>query len=363
MTSKYQPMVYAALISLLLVACSGESKKEEASASETEIKAAPQIEVARYKDGDMVKEGDAIKLSFTLPKEAENPDSIVLTLNEKPFQKGLQTSATIATNGLKMGRQRIVIEAYKGGTVAAERYLSLNIKSSIKPASYRYTVAATYPHDTRAYTQGLAFDGNTLYEGTGQRGISDLRIVDLKSGQVVKNVPLPDQVFGEGIAILGDKIYQLSWQEQRGFIYKKGTLERIGEFTYAGEGWGLTTDGKVLYQSDGTRAIRIVDPANLTEKGRIEVYDNVGAVEYINELEYIDGELWANIYQADKVARIDPETGKVLGYIDFSNLLSREDYSETTDVLNGIAYHKATGKVYVTGKNWPKLFEVKVVKK
>lgn len=361
--SKHQPMVYAALLSLSLISCSGDSKKEATSASETEIKAAPQIEVSRYKEGDMIKEGDAIALSFTLPKEAANPDSIVVSLNDKPIQKGLQTSATITTNGMKMGRQRIVIEAYKGGTIAAEKYLSLNIKSASKPASYRYTVVATYPHDTRAYTQGLAFDGNTLYEGTGQRGISDLRIVDLKSGQVVKNTPLPDQVFGEGIAILGDKIYQLSWQEQRGFVYDKKTFQKVSEFTYAGEGWGLTTDGKMLYQSDGTRAIRIIDPANLTEKSRIEVFDNVGPVEYINELEYINGELWANIYQTDKIARIDPETGRVLGYIDFSNLLPKEDYTESTDVLNGIAYHKGTGKIYVTGKNWPKLFEVKVVKK
>jgi len=262
-----------------------------------------------------------------------------------------------------MGRQRIVVEAYKGGSIAAERYLSLSIKSNSKPVAYRYAVVNTFPHDTHAYTQGLVFDGNTLYEGTGQRGISDLRIVDLKSGQVQKNVPLPEQFFGEGITILNDKIYQLTWQEQRGFVYNKKTMEKVGEFSYAGEGWGITTDGKMLYQSDGTNAIRIVDPSSLTEKGRIEVYDNVGAVEYLNELEFINGELWANIYQTDKIARIDPSTGKVLGYIDFSNLLPKSDYTEGTDVLNGIAYHKSSGKIYVTGKNWPKLFEVKVTKK
>lgn len=356
-------MFYATLLSLSLISCSGNSTKESTSTSEAEVKAVPQIEVANYKEGDMIKEGDAIVLSFTLPTEAAKPDSIVLSLNDKTFQKGLLTAATIATNGMKMGRQRIVIEAYKGGIVAAEKYLSLNIKSATKPISYRYTIVSTYPHDTRAYTQGLAFDGNTLYEGTGQRGISDLRTVELKSGQVIKSAPLPDQIFGEGITILGDKVYQLSWQEQRGFIYNKSTLDRIGEFTYAGEGWGLTTDGKQLYQSDGTRAIRIIDPTTLSEKSRIEVFDNVGPVEYLNELEYIDGELWANIYQTDKIARINPENGRVLGYIDFSNLLPKEDYTETTDVLNGIAYHKATGKIYVTGKNWPKIFEVKVIQK
>lgn len=356
-------MLYVALVALAFASCNGKSSETADKVGDTAIKAVPQIEVAKYKDGDMIKEGDAIVLSFSLPNEAAKPDSVVLSLNDKVIQSGQELSAKIETVGMKMGRQRIVVEAYKGGSIAAERYLSLSIKSNSKPVAYRYAVVNTFPHDTHAYTQGLVFDGNTLYEGTGQRGISDLRIVDLKSGQVQKNVPLPEQFFGEGITILNDKIYQLTWQEQRGFVYNKKTMEKVGEFSYAGEGWGITTDGKMLYQSDGTNAIRIVDPSSLTEKGRIEVYDNVGAVEYLNELEFINGELWANIYQTDKIARIDPSTGKVLGYIDFSNLLPKSDYTEGTDVLNGIAYHKSSGKIYVTGKNWPKLFEVKVTKK
>lgn len=356
-------MLYVALVALAFASCNGKSSETANKVGDTAIKAVPQIEVAKYKDGDMIKEGDAIVLSFSLPNEAAKPDSVVLSLNDKVIQSGQELSAKIETVGMKMGRQRIVVEAYKGGSIAAERYLSLSIKSNSKPVAYRYAVVNTFPHDTHAYTQGLVFDGNTLYEGTGQRGISDLRIVDLKSGQVQKNMPLPEQFFGEGITILNDKIYQLTWQEQRGFVYNKKTMEKVGEFSYAGEGWGITTDGKMLYQSDGTNAIRIVDPSSFTEKGRIEVYDNVGAVEYLNELEFINGELWANIYQTDKIARIDPSTGKVLGYIDFSNLLPKSDYTEGTDVLNGIAYHKSSGKIYVTGKNWPKLFEVKVTKK
>lgn len=360
MTNKPQPMVYAALLALSLMSCSGEAKKEAGSASTGEIKALPQIEVTSLKDGDLIKEGDAIKLAYTLPQEASASDSIVVTFNDKTIEHGGQALVSIPTIGLKMGHQRIVIESYKNGKIAAERYLSVNVKSASAPASYTYTVVKTYPHDTHAYTQGLLFDGNTLYEGTGQKGISDLRIVDLTSGRVVKSTPLPNEIFGEGVTILGDKIYQLSWQEQRGFIYDRKKLEKLGEFTYAGEGWGLTTDGTLLLLSDGTNAIRRFDPKTLTEVSRIEVYDNTGAVDKLNELEYIDGEIWANVYMTDRVVRIDPETGKVLGSINFSNLLPKADYTEGTDVLNGIAYHKATGKIYVTGKNWPKLFEIKV---
>jgi glutamine cyclotransferase len=362
MMRKASSMIYAAIISLALVSCGEKTSKTTDNGAE-EIKATPLIEVANVRDGQVFTEGESIAISFKLPTEANGADSTVVTFNDKKLPKANNASVTIATDGLKLGRQRIVIEAYKNGSLVAEKYLSVVLKSKLKPTLYTYKVEKIYPHDTRAYTQGLLFDGNTLYEGTGQRGISDIRITDLVTGQVVKSAPLPSEIFGEGIAIVGDKAYQLSWQDQRGFIYNKHTLEKIGEFTYAGEGWGLATDGKVLFHSDGTNAIRLVDPSSLTELSRIEVYDNTGAVEYLNELEYINGEIWANIYQTDKIARIDPSTGRVNGYVDLSNILPKNDYTETTDVLNGIAYHKASGKIYVTGKNWPKLFEIKVVKR
>lgn len=347
-----------------LVSCNDACKHSPSSGSLTgEAKPLPFMEVSTPKDGELFTEGTPINLKFGLPKEVSQADSIVVTFNDATIDNKATESITIPTKGLKMGRQTIRIRAFVKGDIAAEKYMSVRIKSNQEPVKYTYSVVKTYPHDTRAYTQGLTFDGNTLYEGTGQRGESNLRIVDLNSGSVTKSVPLPNEYFGEGIAIIGDKVFQITWQEQRGFVYDKKSLEKLRDFVYAGEGWGLTTDGKVLFLSDGTSTIKVFDPERLVETSRFEVYDNKGAVQYINEMEYINGEIWANIYMTDNIVRFDPSSGKVLGYIDFKGILPKSDYRPDTDVLNGIAYHKATGKIYVTGKYWPKLFEVKVTKK
>ena len=360
---RIQVISSAVVLFAILLSCKSNGSNANQTASTTETKIIPFIEVVSPKENEVIAEGKSVTLQYSLPTEATSSDSVVILLNNNKLYSGCPDLLNIPTEGLPMGTQRIVLAAYKSGDKVAEKHLSISIKSATKPTLYSYKVVNTYAHDNQAYTQGLTIDNNLLYEGTGQRGISDLRIVDLSTGQVEKSLPLPNYIFGEGIAVLNDKIYQLSWQEQRGFIYDKNKFEKIGEFVYPGEGWGITTDGNMLFMSDGTKSIRIIDPNTLAEKSRIEVYDNMSAVEYINELEFINGEIWANLYLTDKVARIDPSSGKVLGYIDFKNLLPSKDRTENTDVLNGIAYNSKTGQIFVTGKNWPKLFEIKIIKK
>jgi glutamine cyclotransferase len=225
-----------------------------------------------------------------------------------------------------------------------------------------YRVINTYPHDPAAFTQGLVYENGYLYEGTGLNGQSTLRKVQLETGEVLQTTPITDPAqFGEGIAIFGDKIYQLTWQSHVGFIYDKASFERLGEFSYPTEGWGLTHDGQRLIMSDGTATLYFLDPQTLKEVGHVDVYDRSGPVVRLNELEYINGEIYANIWQTDRIARISPQTGQVLGWIDLAGLLSPEERQPPVDVLNGIAYDAATDRLFVTGKRWPKLFEIDVV--
>lgn len=240
-----------------------------------------------------------------------------------------------------------------------------------KPAPvpvYTYEIVNTYPHDPRAFTQGLVYHDGYLYEGTGgkqSRGddfTSSLRKVDLKSGKVLQKYELPPEYFGEGIALLNDQIYQLTWQEGTAFVYSLGDFKLQREFKYAGDGWGLTEDGAKLYMSDGTHIIRIVDPETFRTTGTITVNDERGKpLMNINELEWVKGEIWANVWQTGWIIRIDPATGKLLGRIDLNDLAEREmDTTPNADVLNGIAYDEAGDRIFVTGKMWRRLFEIKL---
>jgi glutamine cyclotransferase len=226
---------------------------------------------------------------------------------------------------------------------------------------YTVRVVNTFLHDPEAFTQGLVFLDGVLYEGTGLRGRSSLRKVELETGNVLQQYDLPEQYFGEGIAILGDRLFQLTWHSQTGFVYDKETFALRDQFTYSGQGWGLTHDGERLIMSDGTSTLRMLDPSTLTEIGRVEVLNGDVPVVQLNELEYIAGEVWANIWQTDNIVRIDPATGQVVGWIDLSGLLRQEDVVQPVDVLNGIAYDAETKRIFVTGKLWPKLFEIELL--
>jgi len=226
---------------------------------------------------------------------------------------------------------------------------------------YTYKVVNTYPHDQSAFTEGLVFEDGVLYEGTGLNGYSNLRIVKLETGETLQIYELPPQFFGEGVTIYGNKIIQLTWKSHISFVYDKYSFKLLQEFNYPDEGWGITHDGKHLIMSDGTSTLHFLDPETFKEIGQIEVSANDIPVTRINELEYIQGEIYANIWQTERIARINPLTGQVVGWIDLKGILSPEDHSETVDVLNGIAYDAKNSRLFVTGKFWPKLFEIELI--
>jgi glutamine cyclotransferase len=244
---------------------------------------------------------------------------------------------------------------------AATFLLALN--AAAQAPEYTYRVIHQYPHDPLAFTQGLEYRNGFLYEGTGLEGSSTLRKVDLETGKVLQAVVLDDRYFGEGITLLNSRIVQLTWQSHEGFVYEQGKFSLLKSFEYSGEGWGLTNDGKQIFMSDGTADIRVWDPETLHETRRFTVHDGDRPVLMLNELEYVRGEIYANVWQTDRIARISPKDGKVVGWINLTGLLTEEERSRGANVLNGIAYDAAGDRLFVTGKLWPKIFEIKLVKR
>ena len=224
----------------------------------------------------------------------------------------------------------------------------------------RYVIKHAYPHDPNAFTQGLEYLDGFLYEGTGLNGRSSIRKVKLATGEVIRQRAVPQAYFGEGMTVWKSDVIELTWQSQVAFVYNRDTFEPRRMFTYTGEGWGLTHDKASLIMSDGTAELRFLDPTTFKEQRRITVTDAGRPVKELNELEYVKGQVFANVWMTDKIARIDPQSGRVLGWIDLTGLLSAKDRTAQVDVLNGIAYDEATDRLFVTGKLWPKLFGIGV---
>jgi len=228
---------------------------------------------------------------------------------------------------------------------------------------YSYRVVHVYPHDRSAFTEGLEFRAGFLYESTGINGKSWVRKVKLETGEVLQQISLDPQYFGEGITLFNQQIFQLTYRNQMGFVYDQSSFRRLRTFAYPGEGWALANDGSVIYMSDGTPQIRVWDPVSLQEKRRVTVHDGSKPVNYVNELECVRGEIYANVWQTDRIVRISPSDGGVLAWVNLAGLLSAADRLDNTDVLNGIAYDTLGDRLFVTGKFWPKLFEIKIVPK
>ena len=229
----------------------------------------------------------------------------------------------------------------------------------IENCSYR--VVNTYPHDPMAFTQGLVYDNGKLYEGTGLRGSSSLRRVELETGKILQVHNLEEKYFGEGITVWQDRLIQLTWMAQTGFVYDQETFVKLQNFTYPTEGWGLTHNGQELIMSDGSNNLYFLDPNTFKEVKRVQVYDGKKPVGKLNELEYINGEILANVWFRNRIARISPTTGQILGWIDLSGLLDPTLVSNQDAVLNGIAYDRQKERLLVTGKLWPKLFEIETL--
>ena len=262
---------------------------------------------------------------------------------------------------LLSGLGTLLLAACGAGTAGTKYPEAAN--SHAEPVEYTYRVVNVFPHPTDAYTQGLQFADGLLWEGTGQNGQSRLTSTDLETGRSVELARLPQSDFGEGITLLDGKIYQLTWVSNKAYVYDAATGRELQTFRYPGEGWGLTTDGTNLYMSDGSEKIFTVDPATFKRRGRITVTCRGEAVTLLNELEWIDGRIWAKVYTTNLILIIDPATGVTEGIIDLTGLLPAEDRRPGTDVLNGIACDPATGRIFVTGKNWPKLFEIEILRK
>tara|TARA_R110002050_G_scaffold16019_2_gene48951 strand:- start:45173 stop:46216 length:1044 start_codon:yes stop_codon:yes gene_type:complete len=271
---------------------------------------------------------------------------------------------SIALNMPKLGSKTIkAVINYDGNSGVISKEIKLLAPNA--PKIYTYEIINEYPHDKEAFTQGLEFYKDTLYESTGRKGKSTLRKLNFKTGEILKQIALESTYFGEGITVLNDKIYMLTWQSGIGFIYDVKDFKKIDSFKYGAskEGWGLTNDGEKLYKSDGTEKIWLLNPDTLVEESHIETVTNKSIFNKANELEYVDGKIYANVWQKESMMIIDAKSGAIEGVVNFGGLKEKVTKHASLDVLNGVAYHKGRQTFFVTGKNWDKLFEVKIIKK
>ncbi len=339
------------LLGILLANCEDKKKSEKSyfAFDESKLK-------ETYLDGESVV--------MQLKNDSNQPiDSVIYYFNDKNIgaKKGIESSI-LTLDQEKLGYKNLKALVYfdKKTEEVTKR---VEIISNVTPKLLTYSIVNIYPHDTKSYTQGLEFYRDTLFEGTGQKGSSKLMKTDYKTGKKLQTVNLEGKYFGEGITILNNKVYQLTWRENTGFVYNADNLKKIKDFSYfkSIEGWGLCNDGNVLYQSDGTEKIWVLDPETLKEIDYINVYSGTTKIKSINELEWVDGKIYGNVYQKDAVARINPKTGAVEGILNLAELKSKVNVQDIhNEVLNGIAYNPKTKTFFITGKNWDKMFEIKV---
>ena len=288
-------------------------------------------------------------------------DSVAYFVNDKRISsvKG-NGKFTLDLSGKKLGYQNVKALVYfEGDTISAQT--RVEVASGIVPKLLKYTIVNTYNHDVNAFTEGFEFFRDTLIESTGLNGKSYFAKIDYKTGNAYKKITIDQQYFGEGITVINNKIFQLTWQNETGFIYDANTLKKLKTFTFDKkvEGWGMTNDGKNIYQSDGTEKIWTMNPETQKLTDFINVYTNDSKIKSVNELEWINGKIYSNIWEKDAIAVINPKTGAVEAVLDLSALRAKVTNKEA-DVLNGIAYNKKTNTIFVTGKNWNKMFEIKV---
>ncbi|MBP2833980.1 glutaminyl-peptide cyclotransferase [Aquimarina sp. U1-2] len=308
------------------------------------------------------KLGDTIRASI---KNDQNIviDSVVFSLSNKRTKAGSNFKFNEVIDDEKLGNHSLQAQVFYNGQMdtLTKKVVFLN---NVSPKLYTYKIIAAYPHDKNAFTQGLEFAGDTLYESTGKNGTSSLRKVNYQTGEVLVKKEIPEQFFAEGITILNAKLFQLTWRSKEGFIYDINTFDNIGRFGYneSKEGWGLCNDGTVIYKSDGTQKIWRLDAETLAEQDYIEVTTNKGVKSKFNELEWIDGKIYANTWQKDGIAIINPNNGALEAVIDLSGLRKEVTQHQNINVLNGIAFKANSNQLFVTGKYWDKLFEIEIVK-
>lgn len=366
---KYIFLLTAGMFLNWILSCSGSPDKKQAgipasvkseTIADTDKKV---IKLVAPEENSELTLNSGLRIIIAADSKSITPDSLRIWFNGKfvcavksiPWESVVPASFISET-----GRKALKIVAYRNGSASQTITRIVIVYSDTAPKRNGYRVIREYPHDNDAFTQGLVYHDGILFEGTGQEARSSLRKVKLETGEVLSQLNLESQLFGEGIAVAGERIYQLTWQSKIGFVYDLASFKLNNKFYYQTEGWGLTTMGDKLVMSDGTNNLYIVEPESFNILRTIEVYDNKAKVRELNELEYINGEIWANIWQTDLIARIDPSTGKVIAYIDLKGILRDPQTDTEINVLNGIAWDSSTGRIFVTGKNWPKLFEIKI---
>lgn len=307
--------------------------------------------------------GEKIEFRYRFTDKEEVLDSVIYYFEGRKIGISYKDERNFIwkSDNLNPGHNTFMVRFFSQNGRKEAKSFSLKFKSDIKPAIYSYRVIKSYPHASDAYTQGLVYYDGWLYEGTGKRGRSSLRKIELSSGEIYGTLNLDSKFFGEGICVFKDNIIQLTWTSKTGFVYDIKNFTLIKKINYPTQGWGLTADGKNLIMSDGSEKIYFLEPDYFTRQKVIEVYDDEGPLRNLNELEYINGEIWANVYQTDRIVKIDPATGKILAWIDLSGLLKAKDQHRNIDVMNGIAYDEVNERVLVTGKMWPKLFHIELV--
>lgn len=331
-------------ICLILMSCGNSTKVKKVNFS-----------ISTNAEKNIISNEKTLELDILNPN-SKPIDSVQFLMNNTPIDN------PVVLDRLPLGEKIIKATIYYDGKkeVAIQKIIVVNNQA---PKLYSYQVINTYPHDITSYTQGLEFYKGVLYESTGQYGESKLRAVDYRTGKVLKNISLLPSYFGEGLTVLKDKIYQLTWQENRGLIYDVNQFKAIGSFNYgqSKEGWGLCNDGQKLYKTDGSENIWILNSETLQEEYFIQAYTNKGKLTNLNELEWVDNKIYANRYQKNGVAIINPYNGAIEAVLDFKDLKAKVTNHPGLDVLNGMAYNSETKTLFITGKRWDKLFEVKII--
>jgi glutaminyl-peptide cyclotransferase len=355
MKSILQPFIILLMLFLAFQCCTSKTQRSRKPVSTVAFSPASKSYVA----------GQSLNLNISTKVHDGEIKDVSVYLNNELLTSSDQLEFSHQINNVNyLGQNSIRIVAEKKDGVSNTRLYNFDVLSDIVPQKYSYEIIRDYPHNTEHFTQGLEFHETYLYEGTGEYGKSGIFKTDHVNGRTLLSKKLDDQYFGEGITILNEKLYQLTYKSQIGFVYNLTDFSVIDSFRFESkEGWGLTNDGKSLIMSDGTGTLTWLNPGNYSIEKKINIADNQRTWQYINELEYVNGSIWANVWTTNQIIRIDSENGKILGYADLEGILSimHQSHLARIDVLNGIAYNPQNGNFYVTGKLWPKIFEIKIV--
>jgi len=366
------------LFAFIITGCNGNganrtlpAKNKEEKTVEKTVEYISSMRLKSPHRGDLFTFGEEVLIDIHPRKKAGDIDSLqvigdgklISTLTQKPWILKWTPKKE------NMGKHKIKLLAYHESGKVGLVNTYVNVKSNQTPDEYGFEIVKSFPHDKRAYTQGLFYHQGFLYEGTGQHGESSLRKVKLENGEALSIKNLEQEYFGEGITLSKNRIIQLTWNSRKVFVVDLETFEKIDSFepnTTNNQGWGITSANNELIISDGTNVLTVLDDANFGRKRAIEVYDNAGKVTNLNELEYIDGKIYANVWLSDRIVIINPKTGRVEGNINLGSILKQSEKNkldQNDDVLNGIAWDSINQRMFVTGKRWPKLFEIKISKK